>query len=341
MAIKVKPVKAVAPKGSRTFLEKVMAAPGRVDVEKGIIYGVKIIGLHSANGAEYPLDVLTKAVTLYEGAGVFINHPPSKDQAEIRELYDHFGTIINVRPQADGLYGDLLVKKSHDYAQAIMEAAVKQPKEFGLSHNALVKTAGDKPNGVVEEIIRVRSVDLVSNPATTHGLFEEKQMNPEELLVAEEEAAVAAPAASPDEAVKNSFKQAINMLLDDASMSNDEKVAKISELLAASDSAMEALGTGKKEDKQESVDGKIMLELQQLRIRDKARSLLESEGLDKDADLLDALSSMTSEAAMKKLIAKWPRKVVVKKTSVAFEAKDEAPVKVESHEDFMKALRGF
>lgn len=142
----------------------------RVDREKGVIYGVKIIGNVSKNGREYPQATLNRAKSLYEGKAVNIDHPAKP--GEPRGLRDRFGSIRNVVEKADGLYGDLHYNPKHALAEQVAWEAENNPGNLGLSHNAngRVVRKGAKP--VVEEITSVASVDLVADPATTNGLFE-------------------------------------------------------------------------------------------------------------------------------------------------------------------------
>lgn len=161
---------ATATRRTTRWLEQVNRAPGRVDREKGIIYGVKVCGLESANGRAYTAEALRKAARLYEGLPVNVNHP-SKARDD-RASEDRFGKLVNVRFAGDGLYADLHFLRSHPMAERVMEAAERMPSAFGLSHNAGGKM--EKVNGrpTVTEITEVRSVDLVADPATTRGLFE-------------------------------------------------------------------------------------------------------------------------------------------------------------------------
>lgn len=166
-----------------------------VDREKGIIKGVKIIGNESANGRTYPKAVLQKARGMYEGIAVNTDHP-DRSGSKDRSVKDRLGKIANVREMADGLYGDLHVLKSHAIADQVFEAAERMPEMLGLSHNAEGRVRHDKGRAIVEEIIKVRSVDLVSDPATTKGLFESEQTMPatmRELIEALEKSAPADP----------------------------------------------------------------------------------------------------------------------------------------------------
>lgn len=145
----------------------------RVDRDKGVIYGVKILGLESVNDRRYSPEALAKAKTLYEGVGVYVNHPAKPNDP--RGVQDRFGRLVNVRVESDGLYGDLEYLKSHPDAALITEAAERMPEQFGLSHNAKGEGAEDNGIFVVQEIVDVRSVDVVTEPATTGGMFEQRQ----------------------------------------------------------------------------------------------------------------------------------------------------------------------
>lgn len=161
--------------GRRTFVER--SEPSgllRVDRERGTIIGAKLCGIRSDNGRIYPLDVLRAARPLYEGARVNVGHPKSA-RALDRDFSDWAGVVENVQVRADGLYGDLVLRRAGVHFAAIIEAAERFPRSFGLSHVAFGD--GRKVNGVEEvlSIDEVASVDVVLEPATTGGLFESRQ----------------------------------------------------------------------------------------------------------------------------------------------------------------------
>lgn len=164
---------------------------GRVDFENAIIRGVKVVGRHSPNshgesgvtkGTEYTEQALRQALPLYEGLAVNIDHPPREEAGKERSVLEGPGELRNVRvvwnssnPDDDGMFADLHLLKSHSFSPTLMEAAEKMPNRYGLSHNA--KGRGQVRDGkyIIEEIPFVRSVDIVSRPATTRGLFESEQ----------------------------------------------------------------------------------------------------------------------------------------------------------------------
>lgn len=160
---------------------------GRVDRDRGIIFGVKLLGKHSPNthgidgvtGTEYTDDALRGAVQVYEGRKVNIDHPPRDNPTKDRSAYDRIGKLFNVRVQEDGLYADLKMLKKHPMADRVMEAAETMPDAYGLSHNALGRGTVKDGRYIITEIPTVRSVDLVADAGTTRSLFESEQPIPE------------------------------------------------------------------------------------------------------------------------------------------------------------------
>jgi len=151
------------------------AASVRVDRDKGVIYGVKILGRHSKNGREYSDAALDQAVKLYEGAKVNVDHPARNRPGEPiqdRGLMERFGVLRSVRREGDSVHGDLHYFKSSASTEQILEMAEKCPETFGLSHNAEGKTTTRNGRVIVETLHKVHSVDVVDDPATTAGLFE-------------------------------------------------------------------------------------------------------------------------------------------------------------------------
>lgn len=142
----------------------------RVDATTGIISGVKIIGHTSRNGRTYLPEAISRAKSKYENAPVNIDHARKAD--EPRGMRDRIGSIRAVEERADGLYGNLHLNPKHAMFEQVAWEAENNPGNFGLSHvaNGRTKNAGGKT--IVEEILSVTSVDLVTDPATTRGLFE-------------------------------------------------------------------------------------------------------------------------------------------------------------------------
>lgn len=150
------------------------ASGGRVDRANAVIRGVKILGRESPNGGGrvYSDQAMRDAARLYEGIGVNLDHPDRATPGANRSVKDRIGTLSNCRVSKNGVFGDLTLIKGHPYTPAILEIAESNPVGFGLSHNAQGPTSQRYGQNVVESITRVRSVDIVNDPATNRSLFE-------------------------------------------------------------------------------------------------------------------------------------------------------------------------
>lgn len=162
----------------------------RIDHEASILRGVKLLGLVSSNGRRYSQAALSSAMPLYERAKVNVNHAPGGPLAP-RNYQERFGVINNVRlREGVGLFGDLHFNPKHPVADQLLWDAENAPENVGLSHNVLAKTSKQHGETVVEIITQVNSVDLVADPATTKGLFEQaetSQQSPNKTVQASEE----------------------------------------------------------------------------------------------------------------------------------------------------------
>jgi hypothetical protein len=147
----------------------------RVDREAGIIRGVKLLGLVSRNGRRYREDALSQAIALYEGAKVNINHPKGHPLAP-RDYQERLGDVRGVvlRP-GEGLFADLHFNPKHSLSEQLLWDAEHAPQNVGMSHNVLARTTRDGADTVVESITKVNSIDLVADPATTSGLYEQAE----------------------------------------------------------------------------------------------------------------------------------------------------------------------
>lgn len=159
------------------FLQEFVDSRGvsvRIDRE-GVLRGVKLLGIHSKNGRRYLPEALAEAASLYEGAKVNVNHARSGPFA-VRDYQDRIGVIRAVEMRGDGLFGDLHFNPRHALAEQLLWDAEHAPENVGLSHNVQARTRRDGEQTVVETIVRVQSVDLVADPATTQGLFESESV---------------------------------------------------------------------------------------------------------------------------------------------------------------------
>jgi hypothetical protein len=157
----------------------------RVDRTGGVLRGVKLIGLASLNGRRYRPEALSAAIGLYEGAKVNVNHPAGGPLAP-RDYRDRLGVVrqVEFRP-GEGLFGNLHFNPKHALAEQLAWDAQHNPRNVGFSHNVTARLARDGERTVVEAITHVHSVDLVADPATTQGLFEQTAAGPADDAAAE------------------------------------------------------------------------------------------------------------------------------------------------------------
>lgn len=150
------------------------------ELKGNLVKNVKVLGQRSRNGRYYPLDVMQKALSKYDGIVVNLDHKPN----EPRSVLERFGRIINPRLEPDGIYGDLEFNTGHAWAGAFEYFVQNQPDAIGLSHAAIAKTRMDHKTGeeIVEDITELDSVDIVHSAATNKNLFESYNLIMESLM---------------------------------------------------------------------------------------------------------------------------------------------------------------
>lgn len=197
----------------------------RVDAARGVIRGVKLLGLESRNGRRYLPAALRQAAALYDGAKVNVNHPKGSPLAA-RDYQDRLGTIRNVTVSDEGLFGELHYNPKHALAEQLAWDAQHAPENVGFSHNVEARTSRSGGQTIVEAILKVQSVDLVADPATTRGLYESEAAKP-----AEADATVAWQDIT-IETLREHRPDLIEQILTDASTERDELRAEVDRLQA-------------------------------------------------------------------------------------------------------------
>jgi len=142
-----------------------------VDADKITISNVVLLGKESKNGRIYTEAAMQKALPLYEGVKVFMNHPDPASKSA-RSIHDLAGKINNVRFDPQGKIKGDFHGLNNQNGRLFVEIATTMPEIAGMSHNARGKFKIVNNRQVVEEIAQVHSVDLVADPATTKGFFE-------------------------------------------------------------------------------------------------------------------------------------------------------------------------
>lgn len=160
-------------------------AIGLNDAESGIVRGVKLLGLRSRNKRNYDTaGVRADAAKRFVGAPVFFNHPD--DPTAPRSYADKFGVVESYEyRQGQGHFGDIRINTEHRLAKQFLFDVKHMPKTLGMSINGRVRQGSKGADGdvVVEGIDAVRSVDIVTRPATTDGIFEHETESEDEMPV--------------------------------------------------------------------------------------------------------------------------------------------------------------
>lgn len=310
------------------------STPMAVDEAQHVIRHVKALGRSSKNGRTYVDRALQDAAGFYEGIVVNVDHPDPDAPHEPRRINEGFGVLRDVKVEAAGVFGDLHYLEAHPSAPVIIERAKRFPETFGLSHNAAGQVReADDGTLIVEGLASVESVDIVSRPATTAGLFESDRSRPVKtkptikkvleanakdkdaarlLLLLEEEDMAAVgelPAETePDagEAIRQAFKKIIMAVLDDTEISWQEAKAKVGKALQKREQTLKGLDTetaagGDTQDTDEEDDQVPAMESFNKRLtafehRQGVNDLLEDKGL-KRTDLSAAQLKLVRDAS--------------------------------------------
>ena len=168
-----KPAKALTPRDvviSEDFRPGA-GKPLKVDRDTGVIHRIKILGWDSRNGRRYLPEAVGQKLALYEGAKAYSNHPAKA--TDTRDTEDLLGIWHNPVMETDGVYANLHYLKSHPLCERLCEDAERGLGLFAASHNADGRGLEDKAGVlVITEILKVRSVDLVTDAATVTNLRE-------------------------------------------------------------------------------------------------------------------------------------------------------------------------
>src|SRR4051794_11556147 len=109
-------------------------ADSRVDVEAGVIRGVKFLGRESRNKRRYPPEVVKRCVSRYEGAQVYADHDYEQLKHGRPRPLAQWGAVLREVTEKDGQgYGNLHCLKNTPAGALILEAAQRCPDKFGLS----------------------------------------------------------------------------------------------------------------------------------------------------------------------------------------------------------------
>jgi hypothetical protein len=149
----------------------------RVDRDQRMITNVTLGGRVSKNGRTYSEQALNDAVRLFAHAPFYLDHPTEAEMRErkgVRSVLDLAGEVVNPRRAGDQVRGDLHVLEREPTASLVFALAEQMPHMAGNSLRArgTIRPGVNGASDVVEGLAEVFGVELVTDPATTAGLFE-------------------------------------------------------------------------------------------------------------------------------------------------------------------------
>lgn len=170
-----------------SLIESVQQSHGKLVVDRtaGVIRGVKYLGMESPNkhgqtdveGTEYTREAIRESKERYNGRQVFLDHPAGRNAGAERSVRDLAGVIRECRDEDGGGYCELHYVKGTPNGELLASLAESHPELIGLSHNAdgVGRRDPKRKRYVIESIPNVRSVDIVTRPATTKSLYESQE----------------------------------------------------------------------------------------------------------------------------------------------------------------------
>lgn len=142
-----------------------------INVDDNVIENVAILSQNSVNGRIYSDEVQVGALDLFENMKSFKDHGDVYE----RKIDDLIGKFNNVKFNKNDhkTYGDLKLIENTNIATKLKEIAKSMPEVAGISIHVAAKYHLDEDDTeIIDEIVKAYSGDLVIEPATTKGLFE-------------------------------------------------------------------------------------------------------------------------------------------------------------------------
>ena len=151
------------------------ALNAKVDRAGHQINHVCMLSVNSLNARRYPVPVMEKALPLFEGTKSYLNH----SRENVRDVKDYIGQFHNCRVEEGKMFGNLTLARFPD----LYDIAEITPSAIGFSVD-ISGYSEESEDGIetVTEIIAANSVDLVTEPAATKGLFESINHEKEETM---------------------------------------------------------------------------------------------------------------------------------------------------------------
>ena len=141
------------------------------DADNLVIRNAAVLGAISKNGYTYSENAMRSTARLAEGAKQYIGHMEHKDERSVTEL---FSVLKNVRylDTEKKVRGDMHLVDTPEVREEIFPR-MQHFKDI-IGNSVVVWAEGAENEGVLTltEVYKVDSVDLVTDPATNAGIFE-------------------------------------------------------------------------------------------------------------------------------------------------------------------------
>ena len=136
------------------------------------IRNICLISASSRNNRVYTDRALNNIVELARGVKVFADHSVKE---EIRSVRDLIGKIERPYKSNNKVYGDLKVLSNQkDWVFSIAEQMPNLVRMSIVAKGKVSPERDSKGREQIESVVQLKSVDLVSEPATVSGLFEQR-----------------------------------------------------------------------------------------------------------------------------------------------------------------------
>lgn len=221
--------------------------------DKPIIRNVVLLGAESKNKRRYTEQCMKSAVGLYENCQAFVNHPTKEEERQgMRDVRGLAGKFTGVRFEGGKIRANFQGLPDDPAAKKFMAIAESMPEIAGLSQNASGKIRVEGGIQIVESIHKVHSVDLVANPATTNGLYEnDNQENGESTMEYKDVTMIG---------LKEGRKDLVETLFEEGKASRDDEVKKLTEEKTALEAKLDEVQVAEAlRDKETKID-KILAE---------------------------------------------------------------------------------
>lgn len=161
--------------------EMIAFSPDVVEEKDGsapVLRNVLLLGPESRDRSgkvrrRYQKAVLESAVRLFDGARVYFDHAKASDLAGVRSVRELAGFVARSHLAADGVRGDIELAEGVEGTKTVLWFARKHPSAIGFSpHLRQIGVRRREGVDMIESLGAVASADIVTEPATTHGLFE-------------------------------------------------------------------------------------------------------------------------------------------------------------------------